>query len=1522
MDIATGVQKVRRFVASLSVVTLVASLFVANVAQAATYSDVPTDAWFYTYVEQLAAAGILDTTQSNYRPGDLANRAEASKLLVEAAGLTIDTSAGPSFSDVAPGAWYYQYVETAAKNGVVSGYKDTAGNLTGKFGPGDAVTREQFAKMATNAMALTTKTDGGPHFPDVATDRWSYDFVETLYNWSVVDGYPDGTFGPTKNINRAEIAKMVVGAMNPVLRTTGAFGVVSASPTSATMVDVMFSQELDAVEAAKAANYSIKDVDGNVLAVSAATVSADKVTLTTGSQTAGKTYTLTVSNVMSKGGVAIVGKTVDFKGYTMTVGGDITLARNDASTLAASNIPAGASGVTVLAIDVKGGSTAAVITGLTFKKTGIADNSNILNVFLYDGLNRITSGKTVNSTSNTVTFNPISFEVGANATKTLFVVVDLANPMVGTGTQDFGFTLEKADSVMTNAKSVGGTFPISSNTHTISSTVNGQITVEKSGTISDPQVGQKDAEIAKFKLTTSSEEGAKVSQLAFLVNGSVAASALVNLRLLDQDGKVVATTAGTNSKDLIVFKLDPAFVMAKGDTRTFSIKADLNTGRNNDTIQVYVEENADVVAIGDKYGFGMRVNKAAYDGSPCVSSAGDCSFSTIKGGDVTIAFGGPTAGTLARNAKDATFLTFTVTSLNNVTVDKMTVQLVNQTAAGLRLNNTFFSDPQLKSGTSAFLSSPSDDNAVPGPSRNFVFNDDFSLAAGESKTLSFTMDIENNGAFVNTDEYVATLIVNSANDNADLVIKDSNNKVITKATQLVPTSNVTGKPQKIDAYTLTVAYSSAPAVQPTVIGSTIEVAGLNFTAGTAGDVKVTDLTLGGYVETDDAAAVFTLKEEARGACGGTAKVYDQVSEVTLWDGATPVGTTKAFQATNGKAQFTSLNFTVPAGQTKKLTVKYKLNNVAGNVCAAPIGSDLVGVGITVPNTEIVAQDPNSNSVTITNGATELKPDTVTNVHYLALEASGQLAAYVEGQPNSKLLIAGTTANLVNKYRFHATKEAFKVTKLTLSNETASIAGQNEFLPVNTSIATTATGAITAAQAVTPGTTVALAWTPAGTFTAGDYYQLTTAGGFAVVKVVTTTAASPVSVYVVSNTGAATAAVAPTQLNAEDTETAQAVTVKYKNSAGADETKTAFLTNGVVALSGLDLFVGKDADAYVEVSADVTNSSTGGADMSGKKLKLGLAVVGNDSTKFEAVGQGSSTTMNSIGDATSSSTMVSLANTANVNTMVVRKTAPAFTKQAAGTTLVAGENTLYAVKIAADPAGGVSFGRLVFDVGFSESDTGTEVINSFKLYRGATPLTTTNVNLVSLTSAGAEGAEVADSDCLGEAVAADNGAACADVDAGNFKVIVSFNQEESISAGANETYTLKANVAGVGSGDSLNVRIATGDEATEVAALVAGVSNGNGFFNTGKVYDAVANQGLFAGASPVDSDFVNTANAARNVIWSDKSSDTHSYPAVTGAGQATAAAEKGATVISASGSNDWTNGYLLKVTDLSAQTISY
>ncbi len=46
-------------------------------------------------------------------------------------------------------------------------------------------------------------------FSDVPSDAWYSDAVERLADKGIIAGYPDGTFGPTKNVNRAELAVML-----------------------------------------------------------------------------------------------------------------------------------------------------------------------------------------------------------------------------------------------------------------------------------------------------------------------------------------------------------------------------------------------------------------------------------------------------------------------------------------------------------------------------------------------------------------------------------------------------------------------------------------------------------------------------------------------------------------------------------------------------------------------------------------------------------------------------------------------------------------------------------------------------------------------------------------------------------------------------------------------------------------------------------------------------------------------------------------------------------------------------------------------------------------------------------------------------------------------------------------------------------------------------------------------------------------------------------------------------------------
>lgn len=52
-----------------------------------------------------------------------------------------------------------------------------------------------------------------PDFPDVARDHWAYIHIMRLTFDEAVNGFPDGTFGPARNITRAEFMAIVVGAL-------------------------------------------------------------------------------------------------------------------------------------------------------------------------------------------------------------------------------------------------------------------------------------------------------------------------------------------------------------------------------------------------------------------------------------------------------------------------------------------------------------------------------------------------------------------------------------------------------------------------------------------------------------------------------------------------------------------------------------------------------------------------------------------------------------------------------------------------------------------------------------------------------------------------------------------------------------------------------------------------------------------------------------------------------------------------------------------------------------------------------------------------------------------------------------------------------------------------------------------------------------------------------------------------------------------------------------------------------------
>lgn len=353
----------------------VLSLMLTTTASAQSFSDVPHGSWFYVDVESLVGVGIVDGSMENYRPEDNVNRAEMSKLIVEAFEIAIQSPDFETFTDVARAEWYFDFVETVAMNGIAIGYLDANGDLNNLFGPNDPITREQAAKMIVLGAELSINTGCGAIFSDVAPERWSYDYITTLYANSVIDGYGDGTFGPESNINRAEIARIINQSRNPVLR-----------------------------DCADEVSTDIP-VDG-------------EETATTGLRCIG-----------------------------------VQTSENE-------TVVAGANNVEFLNIEceVTADTEAVTVDAITFTRSGVADESDIENLYLYEGDIRLTSGKIVNASSQTVEFRNLEIEIEPEQSRTL-TLVGTISPDAPPATQH-AFSVANETDIESSAPSVHGIFPI------------------------------------------------------------------------------------------------------------------------------------------------------------------------------------------------------------------------------------------------------------------------------------------------------------------------------------------------------------------------------------------------------------------------------------------------------------------------------------------------------------------------------------------------------------------------------------------------------------------------------------------------------------------------------------------------------------------------------------------------------------------------------------------------------------------------------------------------------------------------------------------------------------------------------------------------------------------------------------------------------------------------------------------------------------------------------------------------------
>ena len=111
-----------------------------------------------------------------------------------------------SYSDVARGDWYNTYVATLENAGVIV---DTRTN--GKFRPNDAITRAELASMIAQFAGLESAS--AAKFNDVGSRYWAAEEIAIAAKMGWINGYPNGSFRPDRNVTRAELMAMVNRAL-------------------------------------------------------------------------------------------------------------------------------------------------------------------------------------------------------------------------------------------------------------------------------------------------------------------------------------------------------------------------------------------------------------------------------------------------------------------------------------------------------------------------------------------------------------------------------------------------------------------------------------------------------------------------------------------------------------------------------------------------------------------------------------------------------------------------------------------------------------------------------------------------------------------------------------------------------------------------------------------------------------------------------------------------------------------------------------------------------------------------------------------------------------------------------------------------------------------------------------------------------------------------------------------------------------------------------------------------------------
>lgn len=376
------------------------------------------------------------------------------------------------------------------------------------------------------------------------------------------------------------------------------------------------------------------------------------------------------------------------------------------------------------------------VTKLVLNRTGISNDVTLSNVYLYNGVMRVTDSASVSS--SVITFNDASgiLTIPAGSSVTLSVKADIAT---GTSGQIIGVSLGSVVAGIT----VGGTFPILGNTHTIATAT--MATVYWGAADPTPAAASIDPQddYVMWQKTSLNVGTRSVWLKSIMLRqiGSVLAGDLGNFRLY-VDGNMVGTAvASLSSNGYVTFDFNTTPLKIETGTHTMKMVGNI-IGGSNKTFSFSLQNAGDAVFVDSQ----LNVPVLPAQASGVSFAALNTGTQTVNTGTLTITKSLTSlSGNVTSNGSGIALAKFDIKANGEpLKIESLRVDVVNNTAGtdvALR-NGALFADG-VQVGSTASINDTS--NATLAYTQ-FSLGSSLVVMPGKPVVLEIRADVYNTGA--------------------------------------------------------------------------------------------------------------------------------------------------------------------------------------------------------------------------------------------------------------------------------------------------------------------------------------------------------------------------------------------------------------------------------------------------------------------------------------------------------------------------------------------------------------------------------------------------------------------------------------------------------------------------------------------------------------------------------------------------------------------------------------------------------